>query len=139
MPPSRVRKRTTPSSPRLLLVEDDAAIHQVLSLLLERSQYVVDCVENGEQALACWAQGDYALILMDIQMPGMNGFEATAAIRQLEKSRGGHIPIIAMTAHAFREDEERCLAAGMDGYLSKPIEFQQSLQVIRETLAASRG
>lgn len=81
-----------------------------------------------------WENGKYDLILMDVQMPLMNGFEATAAIREKERSRGGHIPIVAMTAHALKEDEERCLDAGMDAYVSKPIDFQKTLLVIGETL-----
>ena len=75
-----------------------------------------------------------ALILMDVQMPGMNGFEATGAIREQERSRGGHTPIVAMTAHALKEDEERCLEAGMDCYISKPIDFKKTLQVIGDIL-----
>jgi CheY-like chemotaxis protein len=81
-----------------------------------------------------WDKGKYDLVLMDVQMPLMNGFEATASIREKERPRGGHIPIVAMTAHALKEDEEKCLEAGMDAYLSKPIDFQRALQVIRETL-----
>ena len=71
---------------------------------------------------------------MDVQMPRLNGFEATAAIREQERRRGGHIPIIAMTAHALKEDEERCLAAGMDAYISKPIDFKKTQQVIAEII-----
>ena len=71
-------------------------------------------------------------------MPLLNGFEATGAIREKERDRGGHIPIIAMTAHALKEDEERCLAAGMDAYISKPIDFKKSLQVIGDILKVQR-
>ncbi len=81
-----------------------------------------------------WEDGEYDLILMDVQMPRMNGFEATGAIRENERARGGHIPIVAMTAHALKEDEERCLDAGMDAYVSKPIDFKVCLQVIGDTL-----
>jgi len=69
-----------------------------------------------------------------VQMPVMDGYEATAAIRGLEREHGGHVPIVAMTAHALREDEERCLAAGMDAYVSKPIDFSKCIEVIRELL-----
>jgi CheY-like chemotaxis protein len=72
---------------------------------------------------------------MDVQMPRLNGFEATSAIREKEKERErGHTPIIALTAHAFKEDEEKCLAAGMDAYVSKPVDFKNCLEVIRELL-----
>jgi CheY-like chemotaxis protein len=84
-----------------------------------------------------WESGNYDIILMDVQMPLLNGFEATAAIRGKESSRGGHIPIIAMTAHALKEDMQRCLAAGMDAYISKPIDFKACLQLIVETLKMS--
>jgi len=70
-------------------------------------------------------------------MPRMNGFEATGAIREKERCRGGHIPIMAMTAHSLKEDEQRCFAAGMDAYISKPIDFRACLQLIKETLKKS--
>jgi len=119
---------------RLLVAEDDPTIRQVLGLMLQRSNYEIDIAEDGGQAVEKWENGRYDLILMDVQMPGMNGFEATAAIREIERARGDHIPIIAMTAHALKEDEDRCLAAGMDGYVSKPIDFKKSLQVIGDML-----
>jgi CheY-like chemotaxis protein len=71
---------------------------------------------------------------MDVQMPRLNGFEATRIIREKERDSGSHTPIIAMTAHARKEDEESCLAAGMDAYITKPIDFAKSLQVIEDTL-----
>jgi CheY-like chemotaxis protein len=77
-----------------------------------------------------WENGGYDLVLMDVQMPRLNGFEATRIIREKERKDGRHTPIIAMTAHASKEDEEQCLAAGMDAYISKPIDFQKSLQLI---------
>jgi CheY-like chemotaxis protein len=119
---------------RLLIAEDDQVISQILAALLQRANYDLAFAENGETAVAMWESGAYDLILMDVQMPRLNGFEATAAIREQERRRGGHIPIIAMTAHAFKEDEERCLAAGMDAYISKPIDFQKTQQVIGEML-----
>jgi CheY-like chemotaxis protein len=76
---------------------------------------------NGREALAALEKEDFDVILMDVQMPEMDGFEATAKIRELEKQTGKHIPIIAMTAHALKGDEARCLEAGMHGYVSKPI------------------
>jgi PAS domain S-box-containing protein len=120
--------------PRLLLAEDDQTIRYMLQVMLQRSNYEIDIAENGQEAVKMWESGNYDLILMDVQMPGMNGFEATAAIRGEEGSRGGHIPIIAMTAHSLKEDENRCLAAGMDAYISKPIDFKVCRHMINETL-----
>jgi len=76
---------------------------------------------HGQEAVTLVKQGSFDLVLMDVQMPVSDGFEATAAIRQWENASGGHVPIIAMTAHAMKGDEDRCLAAGMDAYLAKPI------------------
>jgi signal transduction histidine kinase len=119
---------------RLLVAEDDQTIRQILGVMLQRSNYGIDIAEDGQKVVEMWEEGEYDLILMDVQMPRMNGFEATAAIRENELTRGGHIPIVAMTAHALKEDEDRCLAAGMDAYISKPIDFKVCLQVIGETL-----
>jgi len=120
--------------PRLLFAEDDPTIREVLRMMLERSNFEIDIAENGKKAVEIWEQGDYDLILMDVQMPHMNGFEATAAIREKERVRGGQIPIIAMTAHALKEDEQRCLDAGMNAYVSKPIDFQACIRLIGETI-----
>ena len=76
---------------------------------------------NGREALGALAKEEFELVLMDVQMPEMDGFEATGAIRESEKKSGRHIPIVAMTANALKGDQERCLAAGMDAYVSKPI------------------
>ncbi len=123
--------------PRLLLAEDDQTIGNILQMMLQRSNYELDIAGNGQEAVGMWESGNYDIILMDVQMPLLNGFEATAAIRGKESSRGGHIPIIAMTAHALKEDMQRCLAAGMDAYISKPIDFKACLQLIVETLKMS--
>jgi signal transduction histidine kinase len=119
---------------RLLVAEDEQVTRQVLGLMLKMAKYECVFVENGRKAVELWESGKFDLILMDVQMPLMNGFEATGAIREKERTRGGHIPIVAMTAHALKEDEERCLTAGMDAYVSKPIDFKTCLQVIGETL-----
>jgi PAS domain S-box-containing protein len=124
---------------RLLVAEDDQTIRQVLGAMLRMSKYETDFAENGQLVVEMWENGNYDLILMDIQMPLMNGFEATATIREKERTRGGHIPIVAMTAHALKEDEERCLDAGMDAYISKPIDFMACLQLIEETLKNQAG
>ena len=121
---------------RLLLAEDDTVIRLLVSMMLKRANYQLDVAEDGRMAVEMWEKGDYDLVLMDIQMPGLNGFEATRSIREKERERenGNHTPIIAMTAHASQEDEEQCLAAGMDAYISKPIDFEKSLQLISDIL-----
>jgi len=120
--------------PHLLLVEDDPVNRQLLTLLLKRANYRLDFAEDGVQAVEMWEKGRYDLVLMDVQMPGLSGFEATQLIREKERVSGGHTPIIALTAHAYKEDQERCLAAGMDAYLAKPINLKKSLQVIAKFL-----
>lgn len=98
--------------------------------ILEKRGHVVQPVGNGKEALDAMACENFDLILMDVQMPEMDGFEATAAIRQKEDGTGRHIPIIAMTAHAMKGDRERCLAAGMDDYLSKPVEPKEVQAIV---------
>ncbi len=106
----------------LLVAEDNAINRKYINALLQRLGHRVTLVENGAAALAAWRGHRFDALLMDIQMPGMDGFEAARAIRAEETARGGHVPIIALTAHAMATDRERCLAAGMDGYVSKPIQ-----------------
>jgi two-component system sensor histidine kinase/response regulator len=97
-------------------------VNQKLALrLLEKRGYDVIIAGDGQAALNELAKSSFDVVLMDVQMPNMDGFEATAAIREREKSTGGHVPIVAMTAHALKGDQERCIAAGMDAYVSKPI------------------
>ena len=122
--------------PRILLAEDDPTIRQVLGGMLKRSDYDPDFAEDGRQAVKMWETGRYDLVLMDIQMPRLNGLDATSLIRKQERERGGHTPIIAMTAHAGKE---RCLAAGMDSYVSKPIDFGETLQLIGEIIQQKSG
>jgi two-component system, sensor histidine kinase and response regulator len=115
---------------RVLLVEDNPVNQLVALRLLEKSGHKVTVAANGKRALEEFDKESYDLILMDVQMPEMNGFEATQAIRQKERSTGRHIPIIAMTAHVMKGDEEKCLAAGMDNYLTKPIRGADLLALI---------
>jgi CheY-like chemotaxis protein len=115
---------------RILLAEDNAVNQTLAVRLLEKRGFVVSVARDGQEALAALQKEPFDLILMDIQMPEMDGFEATAAIRTKEKSTGGHIPIIAMTAHALKGDQERCIAAGMDGYISKPIRTTELFTII---------
>ncbi len=107
---------------RILLAEDNPINQKLAIVLLQKAGYSVDAVENGAQALQKVQEQQYSGVLMDVQMPEMDGLEATQKIREFEKETGGHIPIIAMTAHAMQGDRERCLAAGMDDYVTKPLE-----------------
>jgi PAS domain S-box-containing protein len=105
----------------ILLAEDNPPTQKLMLRLLEKRGYKVVLANNGREAVGQFEAQPFDLILMDAQMPGMDGFQATAAIREKERSRGGHIPIIALTAHAMQGDKEHCLASGMDGYASKPV------------------
>ena len=120
---------------RVLLAEDNAINQTIAVRVLEKRGCGVTVAENGQAALHAYATQSFDLILMDIQMPGMDGLEATAAIREKEISTGAHIPIIAMTAHALKGDRERCLAAGMDGYVSKPIRTAELFAAIENAMS----
>jgi PAS domain S-box-containing protein len=116
---------TISGSLRILLVEDHPINQRLTVCLLERRGHAVVVANNGKEALCAIAQQPFDLVFMDVQMPEMDGLEATAAIRARELEQGGHVPIIAMTAHALESDRERCLQAGMDDYLTKPVRPQQ--------------
>jgi two-component system, sensor histidine kinase and response regulator len=124
---------------RVLLAEDNAVNQRLAVRLLEKRGHQVEVVANGREALAAWEKGSYDLVLMDVQMPGMDGLEATMALREKEREKGGgpRQQVIALTAYAMKGDRERCLAAGMDGYLSKPIRSQE-LDRLLATLTADR-
>jgi two-component system, sensor histidine kinase and response regulator len=114
----------------VLLAEDNPVNQEVALQMLERRGHSVIVAENGRQALTAIERHKFDLVLMDVQMPEMGGLEATQLIREKEKSTGGHLPIVAMTAHAMHGDRERCIAAGMDGYLAKPIDPKSFLQTV---------
>jgi CheY-like chemotaxis protein len=122
------------TKPHILIAEDDQVNRQTLGVILRKFNFDIDFAEDGQKAVEMWERGEYELILMDIQMPRMNGFDATGAIREKERTRGGHAPFVALTAHALKEDKKKCLDAGMDTYVSKPIDFKVCVQVMRETL-----
>ncbi|MDR0851503.1 MAG: response regulator [Clostridiales Family XIII bacterium] len=124
------------SGHQILLVEDIDVNREILMALLEPTGLVFDCAENGRVAVDLFVAfpGQYSMIFMDVQMPVMDGIEATIAIRKLEAENGGHIPIVAMTANVFREDIDKYLSSGMDGHVSKPIDLNNVLDVLREYL-----
>ena len=125
---------------RILLAEDNLTNQKVALRILEKIGYPAEAVANGKEVLSALERNSYDLILMDVQMPELDGFESTGAIRRKEKETGHHIPIVAMTAHAMKGDRERCLKAGMDDYISKPVQPKELIAVIerrlRETPAA---
>ncbi len=123
----------------VLLAEDGVVNQKVASGLLNRRGHRVHIANNGREAVELLKQQPFDVVLMDVQMPVMDGFEATRAIRELEQRTGGHIPIIAMTASAMKGDRERCLQMGMDGYISKPIssaELYHVLETLTRTVAS---
>jgi PAS domain S-box-containing protein len=121
-----------------VLVAEDNAVNQTLAVrLLEKQGHSAVVVGTGQAALEALGEQEFDVVLMDVQMPHMDGLEATAAIREREKRNGKHVPIIAMTAHAMTGDQERCLAAGMDGYVAKPISSQALAREINRVRAAS--
>jgi signal transduction histidine kinase/CheY-like chemotaxis protein len=115
---------------RVLLAEDNPINQRLAIALLEKRGHTVAVAANGKEAVSAVSAGAFDLVLMDVQMPEMGGFEATAAIRALERSSGRHVPIIGLTAHAMKGDRERCLEAGMDGYVAKPLRPNQLFEAI---------
>lgn len=125
---------TTLKSLEVLLVEDGALNRKLAIRLLEKKGHRVTIACNGKEALAALERQSFDVVLMDLQMPEMGGLEATYIVRRREKGTGRRVPIVAMTSHALRGDEERCLQAGMDGYVSKPIEPARLWEVIDSVL-----
>ena len=120
----------------MLLVEDSPINQEILLSLLEETGITIQCADNGRQAVEMFAADPAAwdIVLMDVQMPEMDGLEATRRIRALEHPRAAAVPIIAMTAHVFSEDVERCLQAGMTAHLGKPLAVDRLFQVLRDNL-----
>jgi CheY-like chemotaxis protein len=118
-----------------ILLAEDNTVNSLLAVeLLKKGGYEVTAVEDGRQAVDAFRDGDFGLIFMDVQMPVLGGLEATWEIRQLEKSTGGHIPIVAMTANAMSGDREECFASGMDGYICKPIKPRDLHEAVERAL-----
>ncbi|HMH25504.1 MAG TPA: response regulator, partial [Gemmatimonadaceae bacterium] len=121
---------------RILVAEDNAVNRKLVMALLGKRGHTVVSVVNGREAVAAATKDAFDIVLMDVQMPEMDGLEATAAIRKLEVVTGAHVPIIALTAHAMKGDREICVAAGMDEYLSKPINPKQLFALIESLTGA---
>ena len=119
---------------KILLAEDNLVNQKVAMGMLGKMGHRITLATNGLEALEQWRQSDFDLILMDVQMPEMNGLQATTQIRQ-EEAMGAHVPIVAMTASAMSEDRDRCLAAGMDGFISKPVSYKGIEQMIATTFS----
>jgi CheY-like chemotaxis protein len=117
------------------VAEDNLINQKIVARLLEKSGHKVTVANNGREALAFWRQQPFDLVLMDVQMPHLNGFECTAAIRAIEEPTGRRVPILALTAHALKGYDQRCLDAGMDGYLSKPMRAEQLFEAIHRVTA----
>jgi CheY-like chemotaxis protein/HPt (histidine-containing phosphotransfer) domain-containing protein len=114
----------------VLLAEDNLVNQKLVVRLLEKEGHVVVVAGNGHEAVTAFQRQPFDLVLMDVQMPEMDGFEATAALRAAERAGEQRVPIVALTAHAMKGDRERCLAAGMDDYLAKPVQLAQLQAVI---------
>ncbi|MEH6577770.1 MAG: PAS domain-containing protein [Amphritea sp.] len=129
---------TTPfTTPLHILLAEDGLINQkVATKLLEQRGHSVVIANNGKEAVVCFERETFDMVLMDVQMPEMDGFQATARIRELESGSSAHLPIIAMTANAMKGDREECLAAGMDDYIPKPIRSQQLYDTIEHVVPA---
>src|SRR5262249_13229871 len=143
-------KHVTPASPqsttpqaqdvrslRVLLAEDNAINQRLTVRLLEKRGHTVTVVQDGAEALAAMRRQTFDVVLMDIQMPYMDGLETTQAIRAREQDTTTRVPIVAMTAHAMQGDRERCLAAGMDGYVTKPLHPTELFEVIASLTATA--
>jgi CheY-like chemotaxis protein len=122
-----------PDGLRVLVVEDNPVNRKVADRMLRNLGCAAESVGDGSEAIAVHDEG-WDVILMDIQMPGMDGFEATRRIREAEEGTGAHVPIVAVTAHAMRGDRETCLEAGMDSYVSKPFDAESLTRAMLEAL-----
>ena len=128
----RVAEERSGSGLRILLTEDNVVNQLVGRGILQKASHSVVIANNGKEALTLLEGQPFDLVVMDVQMPEMDGFEATAAIREKEKRTGEHIPIIAMTAYAMTGDRERCISAGMDSYITKPINAPALLALVAQ-------
>ncbi|WP_292328992.1 response regulator, partial [Mesorhizobium sp.] len=137
-PPVRARQRPAEAERGLdiLVAEDNEVNQMVFTQILGETGYRFEIVGNGRTALDAFGKLNPRMILMDVSMPEMNGLEATGAIRKLEQDMGTHVPIVGVTAHALKGDRERCLEAGMDDYLPKPISPRALLEKLERWLGS---
>jgi CheY-like chemotaxis protein/HPt (histidine-containing phosphotransfer) domain-containing protein len=133
------RAATQPAPQRILLVEDSIPNQKIALAILQSRGHQIVVAKDGQEGLERFGAQRFDAILMDIQMPGMDGFACTAAIRSAEANTGAHVPIIAMTAHALAGDREKCLAAGMDDYVSKPIRRDDLFRALASAVAPLRS
>jgi len=136
--PSRRAAAKTRRQLRVLLAEDNAVNQKIATRVLEKHGHHVTVAGDGRLALAALDRATFDVVLMDVQMPEMDGFEATAAIRGRERETGNHLPIIAMTAHAMPGDRERCIAAGMDSYIAKPLKAAELIELLEKFADATQ-
>jgi CheY-like chemotaxis protein len=121
------------------LAEDNPINQRLMTKMLEKMGHQVTLVENGKAVVERAAHDHFDLVLMDVQMPELDGLEATRQIRRREEAGGGHLPIVALTAHAMKGDRERCLESGMDGYLAKPVRWSELRAVIGQVLVSAKS
>ncbi|MDP3464046.1 MAG: response regulator, partial [Bacteroidales bacterium] len=125
-------KKSTENVLKILVAEDQIINRKIVTQLLEKKGWIVKAVENGRLATEIVQNENFSIILMDVQMPEMDGFDATRTIRQNEKISGRHTPIVAMTAHAMKGDREKCIEAGMDFYITKPVNPNELFETVQK-------
>lgn len=123
---------------KILVAEDNEANQFLIKAITKTMDWEITLVDDGEQAVEAYKQQSFDLIMMDVQMPVLNGYEATRLIRKLEAEKGTHTPIVALTAYAMKSDKDSCIEAGMDDYISKPFKRQQFLDMVINTLEAHK-
>jgi two-component system, sensor histidine kinase and response regulator len=123
---------------RILVVEDNPFNQRLVTAFLEEAGHTPVLAANGREALTALEGQSFDLVLMDVEMPDMDGFQATAAIRAREEATGSRLPILAMTAHASPEDRDRCLAAGMDAYIAKPMRYGELIELVESSVSYER-
>ena len=125
---------STKGSYKILVAEDNEANQFLIRAITKAENWEITMVDDGQQAIEAYKKDTFDLILMDVQMPILNGYEATRMIRNVESEKGIHTPIIALTAYAMKSDKDQCIEAGMDDYISKPFKRQQFIDVIKKAL-----
>ena len=125
--------------PHILLIEDNAVNRKMLQRLFDKLDCVSDMAANGQVGLNMAAEKRYDIIFMDCEMPTMDGFEATETIRRREQGTGDHTPIVAMTVHTLRSDRDKCMASGMDDFMSKPVNARDLTTVIDKWVKSGQG